>query len=127
MAEQPTRTPHCWLTGAGITRGGPGSFQHEPPRRTGWWDSPKRTVSHASSCTKSVTEVGLPGFHFHDPRHTGNTLTSRTGASLADVTTRMGHSPTRAAVIYQHAAPEQDQAIAAHAQCPHRQGARSGT
>lgn len=34
--------------------------------------------------TRVVTTVGLPGFHFHDLRHSGNTLASRTGASLAD-------------------------------------------
>jgi thioredoxin-like negative regulator of GroEL len=37
---------------------------------------------------------------------------SRTGASLADLMARMGHSSTRAALIYQHAAQEQDRHIA---------------
>jgi integrase len=55
---------------------------------------------------------GLPGFHFRDLRHTGNTLASRTGASLADLMQRMGHTSPRAALIYQHAAQEQDRAIA---------------
>ncbi|WP_380125905.1 tyrosine-type recombinase/integrase [Dactylosporangium cerinum] len=62
--------------------------------------------------TVAVTACGLPGFHFHDLRHTGNTLASRTGASLADLMARMGHSSTRAALIYQHAAHEQDRSIA---------------
>jgi integrase len=62
--------------------------------------------------TAAVTQVGLPGFHFHDLRHTGNTLASRTGASLADLMARMGHSSTRAALIYQHTAREQDKEIA---------------
>ncbi|MBB5110810.1 integrase [Micromonospora echinospora] len=60
----------------------------------------------------SVAAVGLPGFHFHDLRHTGNTLASRTGASLADLMARMGHASTRAALIYQHTAQERDQHIA---------------
>jgi integrase len=67
----------------------------------------------ASHWTASVTAAGLPGFHFHDLRHTGNALASRTGASLADLMARMGHSSTRAALIYQHAAQEQDREIAA--------------
>ncbi|MFI9644572.1 tyrosine-type recombinase/integrase [Micromonospora sp. NPDC051925] len=60
----------------------------------------------------SVVMVGLPGFHFHDLRHTGNTLASRTGASLADLMARMGHASTRAAMIYQHTAQEHDERIA---------------
>ena len=53
-------------------------------------------------------EVGL---HFHDLRHTGNTLTR--GASLKDVMRRLGHASTRAALIYQHADRESERAIAA--------------
>jgi integrase len=66
----------------------------------------------AARWSESVAKAGLPGFHFHDLRHTGNTLASRTGASLADLMARMGHSSTRAALIYQHAAQEQDREIA---------------
>lgn len=42
-----------------------------------------------------TARVGLHGFHFHDLRHTGNTLASQSGASLADLMARMGHSSTR--------------------------------
>ena len=38
--------------------------------------------------------------HFHDLRHTGNTLASSTGASTRELMTRMGHSSTRAALIH---------------------------
>ncbi len=55
----------------------------------------------SSDWTAVVAAIGLPGFHFHDLRHTGNTLASRTGASLADLMARMGHSSTRSALIYQ--------------------------
>jgi integrase len=61
---------------------------------------------------ESVAAAGLPGFHFHDLRHTGNTLASQTGASLADLMARMGHASTRAAMIYQHTARERDKHIA---------------
>nr|WP_280716365.1 tyrosine-type recombinase/integrase [Kitasatospora sp. MAP5-34] len=50
--------------------------------------------------------------HFHDLRHTGNTLASQNGASTRELTTRMGHSTTRAALIYQHMTSQRDRAIA---------------
>ncbi|MFF3468202.1 tyrosine-type recombinase/integrase [Streptomyces sp. NPDC002619] len=49
--------------------------------------------------------------HFHDLRHTGNTLTA-SGASLRELMTRMGHSTPRAALIYQHMVNGRDREIA---------------
>jgi integrase len=72
----------------------------------------RSNFQRASNWTATVTAIGLPGFHFHDLRHTGNTLASRTGVSLADLMARMGHSSTRAALIYQHTAHAQDKIIA---------------
>jgi integrase len=60
----------------------------------------------------AVAAIGKPGLHFHDLRHTGNTLAARTRASLRDLMTRMGHDSPRAALIYQHASEEADRAIA---------------
>lgn len=60
----------------------------------------------------AVAAIGASGLHFHDLRHTGNTLASKTGASLRDLMTRMGHDSPRAALIYQHASIEADTAIA---------------
>ncbi len=57
--------------------------------------------------------VGLPALHFHDLRHTGNTMAAAQGASLKELMERMGHSSTRAALIYLHATRERDQKIAA--------------
>jgi len=57
--------------------------------------------------------VGLPGLHFHDLRHTGNTMAAAQGASLRELMERMGHSSSRAALIYQHATRERDEEIAA--------------
>ena len=57
--------------------------------------------------------VGLPELHFHDLRHTGNTMAAAQGASLKELVERMGHSSPRAALIYQHATRERDQKIAA--------------
>jgi integrase len=56
--------------------------------------------------------VGLPELHFHDLRHTGNTMAAAQGASLKELMERMGHSSPRAALIYQHATRERDQKIA---------------
>jgi integrase len=50
--------------------------------------------------------------HFHDLRHTGNTLASTAGASTRELMTRMGHSSARAALIYQHMTSDRDRAIA---------------
>lgn len=65
-----------------------------------------------SRWAQSVAQAGLPGFHFHDLRHTGNTLAAGTGASLADLMARMGHGSARAALIYQHAIAQRDTMIA---------------
>jgi integrase len=49
---------------------------------------------------------------FHDLRHTGNTLAAATGASTKELMSRMGHSSSRAALIYQHATQDRDKVIA---------------
>lgn len=61
---------------------------------------------------KACAKAGVPGVHFHDPRHTGGTLAAATGASLEELIARLGHSSTRAALIYQHVTRHPDQAIA---------------
>jgi integrase len=61
----------------------------------------------------AVEAVGVPGLTFHDLRHTGATLAARTGASLRDLMQRIGHDSTAAAIRYQHASREADEAIAA--------------
>jgi hypothetical protein len=53
------------------------------------------------------------GVHFHDLRHTGNTLAVSSGASTRELMHRMGHASMRAALIYQRATSERDQEIAA--------------
>jgi integrase len=65
-----------------------------------------------SRWAQSVAQAGLPGFHLHDLRHTGNTLAAGTSASLADLMARMGHGSARAALIYQHAIQQRDTVIA---------------
>ncbi|MEU1896690.1 tyrosine-type recombinase/integrase [Streptomyces pristinaespiralis] len=60
---------------------------------------------------KACDQVGIKGLHFHDLRHTGNTLAAATGASTRELMTRMGHSTARAALIYQHATAERERLI----------------
>jgi integrase len=72
----------------------------------------RRSNFRQSVWIKACAKVGLPGLHFHDLRHTGGTLTAATGATLKELMARLGHSSVRAALIYQHATRDRDQAIA---------------
>jgi len=56
--------------------------------------------------------AGLAGLRFHDLRHAAGTLAARTGATAKELMARLGHSSSRAAMIYQHAAEERDRLIA---------------
>lgn len=56
--------------------------------------------------------AGRPDLRWHDLRHTGATLAAATGATLADLMARLGHSTPRAAMIYQHSAEDRQAAIA---------------
>lgn len=56
--------------------------------------------------------AGRPDLTFHDLRHTGATLAAATGATLAELMARLGHSTPQAAMRYQHAAADRDAAIA---------------
>jgi integrase len=54
-----------------------------------------------------------PDLRFHDLRHSGAVLAAATGASLAELMARLGHSTPAAAMRYQHAAKGRDREIAA--------------
>ncbi|MFJ8470410.1 tyrosine-type recombinase/integrase [Kitasatospora sp. NPDC094011] len=63
--------------------------------------------------TAAKAKAGVsPDIHFHDVRHTGNNIAAQNGASTRELMTRMGHSTTRAALIYQHMTSDRDRAIA---------------
>ena len=57
--------------------------------------------------------AGRPDLRIHDLRHTGAVLAAQTGATLAELMARMGHSTPQAALRYQHAAQGRDAQIAA--------------
>jgi integrase len=50
---------------------------------------------------------------WHDLRHTGAVLAASTGATLAELMARLGHSTHQAALRYQHASQDRDREIAA--------------
>jgi integrase len=58
------------------------------------------------------TAAGLPNLRFHDLRHTSAVLAAQTGATLAELMARLGHSTSVAALRYQHAAAGRDEVIA---------------
>jgi integrase len=61
---------------------------------------------------RARSRVGLPGLSFHDLRHTGQTLAAATGATLADLKRRLGHSSAAAVLRYLHAVEGRDQEVA---------------
>ncbi len=57
--------------------------------------------------------AGLPTLRWHDLRHHAATTAARHGATLAQLQRRLGHSTVVAAMRYQHAAQQEDEALAA--------------
>ncbi len=112
----------------GVSKPDPGFFRQVLPdhlreTRTRWPAPPRcsrrwalsgqlRRSNFHRTWDKARTSVGLPGLHFHDLRHTGGTLPAVAGATLKELMARPGHSSVRAALIYQHATRDRDQAIA---------------
>ena len=62
---------------------------------------------------RARADAGRPDLRFHDLRHTGAVFATASGASLAEVMARLGHSTPAAAMRYQHAARGRDKQIAA--------------
>jgi integrase len=62
---------------------------------------------------KARDEAGRSDLRWHDLRHSGAVLAAATGASLAELMARLGHSTPQAAMRYQHAAQGRDREIAA--------------
>jgi integrase len=58
-------------------------------------------------------KAGRHDLRWHDLRHSGAVLAAATGASLAELMARLGHSTPQAAMRYQHAAQGRDREIAA--------------
>ena len=58
-------------------------------------------------------KAGRPDLRWHDLRHSGAVMAALTGASLAELMGRLGHSTPEAALRYQHVAKGRDREIAA--------------
>src|ERR1035437_633463 len=68
--------------------------------------------AHGIAWDKARVSVGRPDLHFHDLRHSGLTWAGATGATVAELMHRAGHSSTAAALRYQHATKDRDRALA---------------
>ncbi|MEV5987136.1 tyrosine-type recombinase/integrase [Streptomyces sp. NPDC052051] len=72
-----------------------------------------RRTSFGRKWRRARAVVGLPdGFRFYDLRHTGHTLSTRSGATLKDTMVRAGQSSEKAAMIYQHSDDERQREVA---------------
>ena len=69
--------------------------------RAGYWSS-----------FSSSWSAGIEGLRLHDLPYTADTLATAAGGSVREVTDRLGHSTTVAAVRYQHVMADRDAAIA---------------
>jgi integrase len=71
-----------------------------------------RIVNESATAFRKACDVaGRPDLRLHDLRHTGAVLAAATGATLAELQARLGHSTVTAAMRYQHAATDRDAAI----------------
>lgn len=80
-----------------------------PAART---DTHMRTATLYKVFYPAREAAGRPDLRFHDLRHTGAVLAAATGATLAELMGRLGHSTPGAAMRYQHAARGRDAEIA---------------
>ncbi|MET8420304.1 tyrosine-type recombinase/integrase [Streptomyces sp. NPDC005098] len=75
--------------------------------------APFRRSTFGRKWRKARGTVGMPdNFRFYDLRHTGHTLSTRSGATLKDTMVRAGQSSERAALIYQHSDHERQREVA---------------
>lgn len=65
------------------------------------------------SWSRARHAAGRDDLRFHDLRHTGATMAAMSGATLAELQARLGHSSVNAALRYQHAVQGRDAQIAA--------------
>jgi integrase len=74
---------------------------------------PLRGDAIRQAFTRARNKVGMPGFRFHDLRHTGQTLAASAGATTKDLMRRLGHASPSAANRYLHTVDGHDAQIAA--------------
>jgi integrase len=74
---------------------------------------PMRGDAIRQAFDRARRKAGMPGFRFHDLRHTGQTLAAATGATVKDLMRRLGHASPVASYRYLHAVDGRDAEIAA--------------
>jgi integrase len=76
------------------------------------------TCGHLSATTfrrawhTALTDSGCPHVRLHDMRHFCGTMTARTGATLTENMSRLGHSSATASLIYQEVTAGRDEEVA---------------
>jgi integrase len=73
---------------------------------------PLRRTKFRTKWMSACNKAGATGLHFHDLRGSGATWAATTGATVAELMARLGHSTATVAMRYQHATLDRDQAIA---------------
>ena len=73
---------------------------------------PMRGDAVRQAFDRARRRAGMPGFRFHDLRHTGQSLVASTGATVKDLMRRLGHASPMAANRYLHTVEGRDAEIA---------------
>ena len=86
----------------------------DAPMFTGPAGGPLRRATFSRVWRAAVAATGAPAeLRPHDLRHHAATLTARMpGITTKELMARIGHASPRAALIYQHATPDRDRAVA---------------
>ena len=79
---------------------------------TGAKGGPLRSHVLQTAWARARATIGRADLHLHDLRHSGLTWSAATGATLAELMRRAGHSKPVAAIRYQHATDDRDRALA---------------
>ncbi|MBO0676926.1 site-specific integrase [Mycolicibacterium sp. S2-37] len=81
----------------------------DDPCGTERWLQPSTFYRHYY---RARNKAERPDLAFHDLRHTGATMAAHTGATIAELMARLGHSTPQAAMHYQHVAQGRGRQIA---------------
>lgn len=79
------------------------------PAKNGGHLQPSTLYRHFYRARSKAKRADL---RWHDLRHSGAVMAAQTGATLAELMARLGHSTPGAAMLYQHAAQQRDRQIA---------------
>lgn len=90
----------------------PGPRGHLFPRRVVSPSDPIPYRTFSGHFNEAARQAGIPDVRPHDLRHSGATLAAATGATVAELMARLGHTSPTVAMRYQHAVRERDKSIA---------------